>query len=217
MREFEKFGKLSKIVKDMVNKDDIKHVNKFYNYLNNYTRDKVFVTYEEDFWQAYEKTKNSKVVTVICTRLKLYNKTTKKKEYHAVALLKQNKMFYMFDPNGIVYLTDNLVYLNKEETKKYDSQLFETEYKITLPQKEGMQYLGIGWEEKKGYINGAGYCMFYIFISLTKILDVYSKSKVNIVSLCKKYTDSPEDKLKKYFPMDIHDSSVKVMFEIFGS
>jgi site-specific DNA-methyltransferase (adenine-specific)/adenine-specific DNA-methyltransferase len=27
----------------------------------------------------------------------------------------------------------------------------------------------------------------------------------------------PEDKLKKYFPMDIHDSSVKVMFEIFGS
>ena len=100
-REFEKFGRLKTIAKKIVDKDDLPLCNRLYSSLNSFTT-KAMLTYQEDFWVALN---NIQIITspvIIITRIQLYDQDENKNaSYHAVALLKQGRKFYMFDPNGV--------------------------------------------------------------------------------------------------------------------
>ena len=216
-KEFEKFGKYKKIAKELVDKDDIVLTNKLYSNLNKYST-RVFISYNPDFWNCYEIIKNMNTPSLFVTRMMLYNQDIKKNDgYHAVALLKQGKQFYMFDPNGYTSSKDHTYIYTDHNNKPLDGKAFSNKYKINLPKYQGIQSISPGGEKiPKGYINDGGYCMFYLYIGLKNVLNIYEKSKKSIVTICKNITDVKlESKLLEYFPKDIHLKTHEILKNIF--
>ena len=213
MREFEKFGKHKLKVKKLVDDDDLKLSKKFYGNLSRYFDN---VTYIDYFWNAYSEIKNKKEPYIIITRIELFNQyedsADDQTSFHAVALVKDKDQFYMFDPNGIFKKTDTMLYVD-EHGKTFYSETFSKKYKFKLPRYRGVQYYSPDGPD--GYIGYGGYCMFYTYIGVEKVLQIYSRNKnENLALLFQKLTEKKKN-FEELFPRDIHVQSVKLIKSIF--
>tara|TARA_A100001015_G_C14833596_1_gene649578 strand:+ start:322 stop:963 length:642 start_codon:yes stop_codon:yes gene_type:complete len=213
MEEFHKFGKHKSKVKKLIDEDDYTVTKKFYGNLSKTYKEVKYIDY---FWNAYDSIKKSKKPTVIITRIELFNQyevgPNKQTNFHAVALIKDGDEFYMFDANGICKKTDSMLYVN-EYGKTFYSHTFSKKYNLDLPRFRGIQYYTP--KSPNGYINDGGYCMFYTYIGVERVVQKYLKSKgENLVILFKKLTEKKND-FELFFPKDIHIQSLKIINSIF--
>ena len=115
---------------------------------------------------------------------------------HAVSLFKHkiNGKIYMFDPNGVfnklidtwLYQSDNN--LNLYDTEKFEKYLNLNGVKIELPKNKGIQSLAA--PPNNGYIDDAGYCMFYNYLGIQRVIEeLKQKNKKHIMTLIKELTD----------------------------
>lgn len=217
VREFSNFGTLRGVAKKLVDNDDLVLSNKLYINLNSYTT-RVFVSYNPDFWSAYNLAKKYSEPIMIATKIMLYNQNSKKNEgYHAVCILKEGRMFYLLDPNGYMDAREQKLIYTNHTGKPIEGSAFSKKYKISLPKHEGIQSIAPGYKKiPKGYINKGGYCMFYLYIGMINILQIYETSKDNLVEICKSITDTESlDTLLEYFPEDIHLQTKNILEDIF--
>lgn len=217
VREFEKFGKHKGTAKKLVDKDDLVLTNKLYSNLNKFTS-RIFVSYVPDFWSGYDMVKKSSEPIMIATRIMLYDQDSEKYSgYHAVSILKQGRQFYLFDPNGYMNAKKHAHIYTDLNGKPIDGPKFSKKYGISLPRYEGIQSIAPGSEKiPSGYINEGGYCMFYLYIGLMNILKIYEKSNENLVTICKKITDTKSlTTLLTYFPEDVHLKTKLILKDVF--
>ena len=194
VREFSKYGKYEEIIRKLVLNDNVKHCTTLYSSLNKFTS-KVSVTYVSNFWKALDKISSVTNPVVFVTKIKLYDQSKERESgFHAVALLKEGGKMYMFDPNGIVTNKERYLYVTPQGVM--NGNKFSKTFGVMVPQKRGIQHIMPGWENiPPGYINAGGYCMFYLFIGLTNILQKYETKNESIISLCIKITDTSKKKL----------------------
>ena len=218
MEEFDKFGKHKSKVKKLIDEDDYAVTKKFY---GNLSKNYKHVKYVDYFWDAYDNIKKTETPLVIITRIELFNQyevgSNEKTNFHAVALIKDGDEFYMFDPNGLFYeqgmkmWEDSMLYLDKYG-KTFYSHTFSKKYKLDLPRFRGIQYYSP--KSPHGYINDGGYCMFYTYIGVERVIQKYLRKRENLVELFKKSTEKKKD-FEVFFPKDIHLQSLKIIKSIF--
>lgn len=208
VKEFVNFKKYEDIAKKLVNRDNVTLSSHMYTKLNMFTS-KVSIVYYSNFWKAYNEITYRKVPTIFVTKIQLYNQDTDSIDsYHAVALLKHKDDLYMFDPNGVVTKKNStLLYMTPDGIM--DGAKLTKKFGIRLPKYYGIQY--IGKESPPGYINGGGYCMFYLFLGLKYTLTKYERSKKSLIEVCSSITDLEKEKLLKKFPSDIHIQTAKIL------
>ena len=188
MKEFDKFGKHKSTVKKLIDEDDYLVTKKFY---GNLSKNYKHIKYIDYFWDAYDTIKKVETPLVVITRIELFDQyevgLNEQSNFHAVALVKDGYKFYMFDTNGICKKTDSMLYVDKHG-KTFYSQTFSKKYKLDLPRFRGIQYYSP--KSPDGYINDGGYCMFYTYIGVERVIQQYLKSKTeNLVELFKKLTE----------------------------
>jgi hypothetical protein len=165
----------AEIVKQMVDKDDPVLTQQLYA--------KLSVPYIEDVKVAFEAVASCRT-RIACTHIKLLDwkkGDTTKEEYHAVCFVRLdlNSPIYFFDPNGAVDDYSKLKFV-------LDSTFMTTET-LMRNLKRGRPLTVIFGEEdgvqafapsslSSIYVKGGGYCMFYIYIFMEKIISMTSST-----------------------------------------
>ena len=223
-QEFSKYQEKAHIVKSMVVDDSVFFMKRLYESLSEIVR------FEDDLWKALYLMKDASK-QIIATKVILVNQSHKQKcscntkyivcdhdddnkySSHIVTLFKnsQHGQIYMFDPNGKCDKQIN-DWLYRKNKYLLDSQDLEGMYpKLTLPKYPGIQFHAD--PPNNGYINDAGYCIFYNFLAIKKILELPNG---NIYTRIKQLTDSPEP--ITIFPADdkIGKVSKKIVDHVFA-
>ena len=119
---------------------------------------------------------------------------------HAISLFKhKNKgKIYMYDPNGVFKkLIDTWLYKSHDnahlfDTKEFKEYLNNNNFNIELPKYKGIQSLA--YTPNNGYIHDYGYCMFYNYLGIYKLIEeLKNKNKKNITTIIKELTDFKEE------------------------
>lgn len=241
--EFKKYGKFSNVIKKMVDDDYIPYTTKFYESLSTKNLE---IKYIDDFWKSIEFIKSSSRI-IIATRIEIVNQEhlydleskqcscltsnkicniNKGDKYssHAVSLFKNRKngKIYMFDPNGNFNKDkDKWLYKSKDGNFLLDSENFSKNYNIDLPEYEGIQKYCKSLKVNREFIDNCGYCMFYNFIGIEKVRDIFlskNGTKKDITEVIKSLSDCKNKKnLFSTFPLDknLGEKSLELIKKIF--
>jgi len=181
MDEFDGYGDLKLKVEQLVDND--KEANTFFQSL---TTPDIPVIYIDTIEDCFTDIINFKYVNydfiIFPTTIKLYNRKTKEYSTHSIVIFYHNYGIYLYDPNGN-YNTDpndsgviqdwgyffNGVYYSKMEDFK-DSIERPHLIQFVTPQTPGIQFLLPIIGENTQYIKKGGYCMFFNYMAIQKVL-----------------------------------------------
>lgn len=181
MGEFHAYGHLKVKVEQLVEYD--KEANTFFQSL---TTDRIPVIYIDTIEDCFTDIFNFKYVNydliIFPTTIKLHNRITNADSTHSIVIFYHDHDLYLYDPNG-TYNTEpndsgliqewgyifNGVYYSKMEDFK-DSIERQYRIKFVTPQTPGIQFLLPIIGENTQYIEKGGYCMFFNYMAIQKIL-----------------------------------------------
>jgi hypothetical protein len=179
-KEFTAYGRNAEIVKQMVVHDDPKETQKLYSTLN--------VPYIEDVKVAFDAVATGRT-RIACTHIKFLDSNvgdTTKEEYHAVCFvcLHPTLPIYFFDPNGAVLDDSDLKFVVDSTFMTTDTLMTTLKRGRVLDTRfghnEGVQAFSTSTKSSK-YINGGGYCMFYIYLFMEYITSL--RANISTVNL----------------------------------
>jgi hypothetical protein len=175
--EFSGYGNKSKIVRKLVDEDDFNITTKFYESLG--------IAYQPDFSTAMQSIKLAAPTTalplyIIATRIRIGDKENINSElnFHAVCLVRVLNNIYFFDPNGYIRNpTYTFMYPNVKGGYDYlNTDVFLSKFagQIRYSKREGIQIFNNSPDDE-GYINGGGYCMFYIYCFISNLINAFNR------------------------------------------
>lgn len=181
-KEFTAYGKNAEIVKQMVVHDYKPYVDQLYATLG--------VPYIEDVKQAFEVVVSNQT-GIVCTHIKFLDSDvgdTTKEEYHAVCFVRLNSTgpIYFYDPNGAVK-NDSVLKFVVDGRFMTTNQLVATlkngrPLVVRFGVHDGIQFFSTS-SNSSMYINGGGYCMFYIYIFMQSVIEFAKQNRdVNVVN-----------------------------------
>jgi len=183
MSEFTAYGVKSNKIRQMVNNNNVKVCTKFYS-----DQSKLVSSFKSNFFNSYNKVDLSKTM-IIPIFIELYNiDANVSAGNHAVLVVQDNGIRYLYDPNGVVNDRSKYVYYNKKKNEIYDSKTLTEIYKIGTPKTRGVQQMSPG-DLKTKYISEGGYCMFYVRQALNYLVqEKESKNSTDLIELATKLT-----------------------------
>lgn len=156
-KEFSAFNENSLIVENMVNYDEPYFFVEYFYGINN-------VIYSTNFIDAVKTLKIMKKC-MICVHIDVLTIENNHTEKHSIMLIKMNKKYYLFDPNGSIDENSSYFYICNNEymtTKHLKLFLFDNfNIHMNCNEKGPQVYCNFLPNE---YISEGGYCMFFNFL-----------------------------------------------------
>jgi len=137
------------------------------------------------------KMKSDKKPFIVVTTIPLVGDNDTEEGTHSIFFTYSNDKIYLYDPNGsydirdnLAYKHDDIIFANTGDFGKYLKPIFRLP--VVLPKGKGIQQVTI-LPPKSTYINDGGYCMFFNWLLIEKI--VRDPKQIH-----KLITDSPASK-----------------------
>jgi hypothetical protein len=187
MSEFDAYGEYKTDVSNLVNSDIGADI--FFNSLNTGSRDVVtYISAIEDILKQLSEGKwDDYYFKIFPTTIQINNKYGDIST-HSVVLIWENRILYLYDPNGVYNTEEYIDYGKYGEIQQslgyeYDNTYFgstdtfkdfiEQKYNIMflVPTSLGPQFIFNIEEEDTIYIKEGGYCMFFNYMTIEYILN----------------------------------------------